>query len=224
MKRVFTIIFFLTIITKVGFSQSQNNYSYSAGFNLFSYGEYPKLLNEVRSSDNYRSAFINGLIFKFNDNQISYRILGSRYTNDDYSFKNICKDCETVNGKFKQFTAKFGFERNIIYGTVQPFYGLDLGFKKTSFSGISSDQANAALYNVEIQKNGGVIYPFLGVKVNLINSQLTFSAEAGIDMLYSHDKETKTTAGSVTIDNYKRWGFYNQPVGMLGLQFNFGNQ
>jgi len=223
MKRI-SIFIFLIFITTVAFSQSQNDYSYSAGISLFSFGEPPKLLNEVRSSDSYRSATLNGLIFKFNDNQISYRLIGSFYSNDDYSFKNICHDCETVSGKFKQFAAKFGFERNIIYGTVQPFYGIDLGFKQLTFSGTASDQSNAPLYDVEIEKNGGVIYPFLGVKVNLIKARLTFSAEAGIDMLYSHDKETKNTAGSLSIANYKRWGFYNKPLGMLGLQLNFGSQ
>jgi len=224
MKRIYTLIFFI-FITTFAFSQSQNDYSYSAGISLFSYGEYPKLLNEVRSSDSYRTSAFNGLIFKFNDNQISYRILGSLYSNDDYSFKNLCKDCETVTGKFKQFSAKFGFERNIIYGTVQPFYGLDLGFKKINFSGTSRDQSNTPLYDIEIEKNGGVIYPFLGVKVNLIKARLTFSAEAGIDILYSHDKETRTNNGNPPdINNYKRWGFYNKPLGMFGLQFNFGTQ
>lgn len=224
MKRISTFIF-LTFISTTVFSQSQNDYSYSAGIDLFSYAEYPKLLNEVRSSESYRATGFKGLVFKFNDNQISYRLLGTIYSNDDYSFKNICTDCETVNGKFKQFSAKLGFERNIIYGVVQPFYGLDLGFKKISFSGTSRDQSNVPLYDVEIEKNGGVIYPFLGFKVNLIKARVTFSAEAGIDMLYSHDKETKTDNGNPPdINNYKRWGFYNKPLGMLGLQFNFGVQ
>lgn len=223
MKIASTFIFLIFISITV-FSQSQNDYSYSAGIDLFSYREYPKLLNEVRNSESYRVSGFKGLTFKFNDNQISYRLLGAIYSNNDYSFKNMCTDCETVTGKFRQFTTKLGFERNIIYGLIQPFYGLDLGFKKISFSGTSRDQGNTPLYDVEIEKNGGVIYPFLGFKVNFIKARLTFSAEAGIDMLYSHDKETKITANSLTVDNYKRWGFYNKPLGMLGLQYNFGIQ
>lgn len=224
MKKLSTL-FFLILITPFAYSQSQNDYAYSAGIRLFSYGEYPKLLNEARNDDSYHSKAFNGLIFKFNDNQISYRILGSIFSEDDYSFKNNCNECETVTGKFKEFSAKLGFERNIIYGTFQPFYGFDLGFKKISFDGASKDRSNTPLYNVEVGKNGGVIYPFLGLKVNLIKAHLTVSAEAGIDIFYSYDKETKNhTNSSLTIDNYKRWGFYNKPLGMLSLQYNFGSQ
>lgn len=218
-------IFLLFILnTSYLYSQSQNDYSYSAGIRLFSYGEYPKLLNEVRGSDSYRRAAFNGLIFKFNDNQMSYRVLGTIYSNNNYSFNNTCLNCEKVDGKFEEFSAKIGFERNIIYGPVQPFYGLDLGFKKMSFTGSSKD-SNLPLYDVSIEKNGGLIYPFLGIKVNLIKARFTLSAEAGIDILYSHDKETKTDFNdSANINNYQRWGFYNKPLGMLGLQFNFGDQ
>src|SRR5690606_11222958 len=162
MKRISTFIF-LIFISTIAFSQSQNDYSYSAGINLFSYGEYPKLLNEVRSSENYRTAAIKGLNFKFNDNQISYRLIGTIYSENDYSFKNVCNDCETVTGKFKQFSAKLGFERNIIYGIVQPFYGIDLGYKTITFFGTSRDQSNAALYNVLVEINGGLFFPFFGV-------------------------------------------------------------
>lgn len=225
MKKLYIFLLFIFNATYL-FSQSQNDYSYSAGIRLFSYGEYPRLLNEVRGTDTYRSAAFNGLIFKFNDNQMSYRVLGTIYTNDTYSFKNICINCEKVEGKFEEFSAKMGFERNIIYGPVQPFYGLDLGFKKISFRGSSEEvKTSLPLYDVSIEKNGGVIYPFLGVKVNILKARLTFSAEAGIDILYSHDKETKTDVnGTANIQNYQRWGFYNKPLGMLGLQFNFGNQ
>lgn len=221
---VFLLLFILN--TTYLYSQSQNDFSYSAGIRLFSYGEYPTLLNEVRESDTYRTAFFNSLIFKFNDNQMSYRVIGTIYSNNNYSFNNICLDCEQINGELNEFSAKIGFERNVIYGPVQPFYGMDLGFKKIGFTGSAKDvYTNLPLYDVSVKKNGGLLYPFIGVKVNLLKARLTFSAEAGIDILYSHDKETKTYAdGSFTIDNYKRWGIYNKPLGMLGLQFNFGDQ
>lgn len=208
-------------------AQSQNDYTYSLGVKLLSVGEFPKLLNEIRSSENYRSSTFNGLIFKVNDNQISYRLVVSKYDNEDYSFMNLCNNCETISGKYKDFDVKFGFEKSLIYGIIQPMYGVDLGFKKVTFDGDSySESSPSASYNAIIEKNGGFIYPFLGLKANIFKARLTMSAEAGLNMLYTHDKETKTSYSdnSTSLSNFKRWGFYSQPLGLLSLQYNFTSQ
>ncbi|WP_155977909.1 hypothetical protein [Pedobacter glucosidilyticus] len=210
------------------FSQSQNNYSYSVGIKAASFGDFPKLMNEVRSAESFTPSYLNGIVFKFNDNQISYRFIGSKYTNNDYSFKNVCQDCETVNGNFSDFTLKAGFERSLIYGVFQPFYGLDLGYRRIYFDGIANNVSNnALLYDVIVEKNGALIHPLIGVKVNLLKSKFTISAEAGLDILYSNDRETKTLNDgnrTTSIANFRRWGFNNLPLSMLSLQYNFGHQ
>lgn len=216
------------IIYSQTYSQSQNNYGYSFGIKGLSFGDFPKLMNEIRSSDSYRPSSMNGVVFKFNDNQISYRFIGAKYYNDDYTFKNICHDCETVTGNFTDFTLKAGFERSLIYGVIQPFYGLDLGYRKIYFDGTAnSANNNALLYDVIIEKNGTLIHPFIGVKVNLYKAMFTMSAEAGLDILVSNDKETKTLNDgnrTTSIGNFRRWGFNNLPLSMLSLQYNFGRQ
>ncbi len=225
MKKLFTLALIIFLSQPI-YAQSQSEYSYSIGFKLYGYGEFPKLMNEIKGSEDYRSSSFNALVFKFNDNQMSYRIIGARYTNDKYSFKNLCKDCETVTGKYTDFTAKIGFERNVLYGIVQPYYGVDLGYRKIDFDGSGRDNNSGQGYNITVEKNGGIVYPFMGVKINILNSRLTLAGELGVDVLYSHDKETKTDNANnlINLSNFRRWGFYNQPLGQLSLQFNFGNQ
>lgn len=208
-------------------AQSQNNYTYSVGVKLLSIGEFPKLLNEVRGTNNFRSSVFNGLIFKVNDNQISYRVVLTKYENDDYSFKNLCNNCETVTGEYADFTMKLGFEKSLIYGIIQPMYGVDLGFKKVTFDGDAYPESSTTpSYNAIVEKNGGFIYPFLGLKANVLKARITVSAEAGINMLYTYDKETKTSYAdnSTTLNNFRRWGFYTRPLGLLSLQYNFTSQ
>lgn len=227
MKKLLFLTLAIIIYTQ-SFSQSQNNYNYSFGIKAANFGDFPKLMNEVRGSDSYNSSYFNGFVFKFNDNQISYRFVGSKYYNNNYSFRNICYDCETVKGKFSDFILKAGFERSLIYGVVQPYYGLDLGYRKIYFDGIANNaNNNTLLYDVVVEKNGALIHPLLGVKVNLYKAMFTMSAEAGIDILYSNDRETKTLNDGVrttSIANFRRWGFYNLPLSMLSLQYNFGRQ
>ncbi len=223
MKKLFAVLT-LQFLMLFAYSQSQTDSNYSFGFKLFSVEEFPKFLNEVRPSSIYNTTSFNGLIFKVNDNQISYRFQISSYKNNDYSFKNECKDCEIVTGKYKDFNIKIGFERNITYSRIQPFYGIDLGYRASTFNGDSKNAKTAAfLYNANIDKNGGKIYPFVGVKFNILKS-LTISAESGLDFLYTYDKEIKSTNTNTvqSVNNFKRWQFVSKPLGMLSIQFNFG--
>ncbi|MBK0381822.1 hypothetical protein I5M32_02515 [Pedobacter sp. SD-b] len=223
MKKYFTFIILLTSSMAV-FSQSQSDFNYSIGIKLLTVEEYPKLLNEVRNGSTLYNSGFNGIIAKVNDNQISYRFQISNLKKDGYSFKNECENCEVITGNYKSFDLKIGFERSLIYSKLQPFYGIDLGFKRVNFEGESHDANNDSfLYKANIDKNGGLVYPFLGLKYNVI-SAVTISAEAGIDFLYTHDKEVKSskTNAPTSVNNFNRWQFNNKPLGLLSLQFNFG--
>lgn len=220
-------ILFLCLSNKL-FAQSQSENLYSIGLNVFSYGEVPKILNEIRSADSYKSAMFNGLIAKFNDNQISYRILGSRYFNSNYRFYNECKECEDVSGKYTSYEFKMGFEKNLIYAKLQPFFGVDLGYKSVTFNGESQDLKTIntkGSYFIELQKNGGLVYPFVGLKYTPIN-HLTFSAESGFNVYWSFDKQIKRYQDAnktIVTNNTNQWGFLKQPLGIFSIQYNFGS-
>jgi hypothetical protein len=220
MKRILTILS-LQFAMLFANAQSQSDSNYSFGFKLLSVEELPRMLNEVKSSSNFYYPKFNGLILKINDNQISYRFQISNYKNDDYSFTNECSTCETVTGKYTDLNVKLGFERSMTYSALQPFYGIDLGYRSTTFIGQSKDQSTSApLYNADLEKNGALIYPFFGLKYTALKV-ITISAEAGLD---SYDKEVKSNTSNTvqSVNNFKRWQYIAKPLGLLSLQFNFG--
>lgn len=222
MKKLFTIVFIAVGLHS--FAQSQNDYSYSIGIKALAIEEFPKLLNEVRTKIPYNTTAFDGVMIKIIDNQISYRIQVISGKTNDYNFTNECSTCETVTGIYKSFDVKLGFERSIVYTKLQPFYGFDLGFKRARFDGKSQDKnTNTFLYNAAIEKNGGSINSFLGLKYSII-PQLTISAEAGIDYIYTYDKEVKSSNANAVLSQNKfdRWQFTTKPLGLLSLQFNFG--
>ena len=224
MKKIYLYLFFqFFILLAVAQSQSDSNYSF--GIKLFSVEELPKIMNEVRENTNYQIPSLNGLVFKVNDNQISYRFQINMLNTNNYSFKNECADCETVTGNYDELNFKIGFERNITYSRLQPFYGIDLGYTAAKFNGVSANSnSNTFLYNANVQKNSVLAHTFVGLKFNIIK-YLTLSAESGIDFIYSFEKEIKSNNSNVVIssNSFRRSRFVNKPLGMLSLQFNFGS-
>ncbi len=225
MKIIYLLYLLLTLSSLNTFAQSQNNSTYSVGLNLFYYGEVPKILEEVRGADSYQASTFNGIIAKFNDNQISYRFLASRYFKKDYSFFNECKTCEFVKGKYTSYEFKMGFEKNLIYAKLQPFFGVDLGYKDAIFNGIATNAVNNTnLYTAEVQKKGGVFYPFLGLKYTP-TTHITISAESGLNLYYNFITDIKRYPdANKTIDTKNRndWEFLTQPIGIISIQYNFG--
>jgi len=222
MKKLFVAL--LLIISIKSFAQSQNDFNYAVGIKLLAIEEFPKLLNEVREKTAFQNTSLNGLMLKINDNQISYRFQAYNSKIDNYTFTNECATCEEVAGVYKSFDFKIGFARSLIYSKLQPFYGFDLGFKRARFDGKSNDvNTNAFLYNTSIEKNGALIYGFFGLKYSII-PQVTLSAEAGLDYIYTYDKEIKSSNSNLVISQNKfdRVQFTTKPLGLLSLQFNFG--
>ena len=215
---------------KANFSKykSRSQYSYSIATNLFSIEEFPKILNQVNSEE-YKKLYASGLMLKFNDNQISYRISGTFYS-DNISFDNECADCEKVKGKVSDNALRVGFEKNFMYSVIQPYFGFDMGFRRNIFRGSAQDGPNSNVtypsYDVKTQKNGFSLAPLFGIKVNPIN-HLTLAIESSIDLLYSYEKQEKNYYGVNTnpapsFSDFKKWEFLFKPIGMLSLQYNFG--
>jgi hypothetical protein len=198
----------------------RKEYLYSIGIRALGIEQFPKILNQT-NFDDYITVKFNGFTFKFNDNQLSYRISGNLY-DKDISFANECEDCEQMKGRLTDLTVKLGVEKNLTYSFIQPYFGADLGFRRNSFKG---ESMNAAPYTVKAEKNGAVLGPFIGIKFNLVD-RLTIGAESGIDMMYSYERQEKSyhDAGKTqTLQKSYKLEFLTRPLTSLFLQYNFGS-
>jgi hypothetical protein len=211
--------------TSINFRPAQHDnqrlFMYTIGIKAYSLEEFPRVLNEVKTNHNV-STLGNGVLLKLNDNQISYRI-GANFYSKDISFKNECKECEEANGKLKDFSTRIGFEKNFVYGTIQPYFAFDIGYRRNSFDGNLKNLTTLATYDVNTLKNGFLMSPNFGLKVSPA-SHITLALETGIDLLYSYEKQEKTSnqTQEKTVNQYRKWEFLLKPVSLLSLQYNFG--
>lgn len=238
MKRLLSFLFFIssymlsfgqvTRIDTVSYkpivipTNSQKSHSsdflYSIAVRSFALEQFPRLLDQTANEHFFSSAF-NGLMFKFNDNQISYRISGAHY-NNDISINSSCNNCEDINGKLINTTIKIGFEKNLTYTRIQPYFGIDLGYSNQKYT---SDED--ALNRTIDRKNAALASPFIGVKLNILPF-ITVSAESNMTVAYSFQKTERNQFSEIPSSNItdkKRWEYFFAPVGILSLQFNFGS-
>ena len=232
MKRSLLLVF-LSALSCSAFSQMSGDYNYTVAARGYTLMQMPKILNE---SDSYKltEAPFNGVMFKFNDNQISYRI-NATYYNKSKSFYNNCETCEAADGKLVDYSFKVGFEKSFNYSRIQPYFGVDLGYRSNRFSGLmqnNNELKSSASFasiegpalDIEATKSGLVLVPFLGFKVNVI-TQLSFFAEANLDYFYSYERQesvTKDANNTRTLDKYYKSEFLFNPVS-LGLQIHLGS-
>jgi hypothetical protein len=232
MKRFLLLLLFCAV-TSSAFSQMSGDYNYSIAVRGYTLMQMPKVLNESDSYDLIEAPF-NGIMFKFNDNQISYRINGTYY-NKSRSFYNNCETCEAADGKLIDYSFKVGFEKNFNYSRIQPYFGIDLGYRSNRFSGVmqnnnvlksaaARDAIDGPVLDIEATKTGLVVAPFLGFKVNVIN-QLSFFAEANLDYFYSYERQeavTQDAANTRTLSKFYKSEFLLNPVS-VGLQIHLGS-
>lgn len=221
MKKLLLSIFCL-LLTTVAFAQMDGNYNYTIGLRGYSSLQLPKILNQTNAND-YIDAYANGLLIKFNDNQLSYRISGN-YLRKDISFANQCETCEIANGKVTDYSFKIGFEKNINYARVQPYFGADLGFRSNNFTG-EIENANPLTvrtpYTLDTDKNGFVIAPLIGLKFNPVK-QISIFAETSMDFFYSYERQETIQhdpANTRTFAKYNKWEFLLNPVS-VGIQIH----
>ncbi len=206
-------------------AQSASDYNYSIGIRAYSLMQLPKILNQTNTQD-YTSMLANGAMIKFNDNQVSYRISGN-YFRDDISFDNTCTTCEIGKGKVTDYSFKVGFEKNFTYSRVQPYFAFDIGYRSNRFTGTTAPKsalAGVSEKTVDANKNGLVMAPVLGIKVNIID-QLTFFAESSLDFYYSYEKQDISEPNGIarTVNSYRKWEFLLNPVS-AGIQFNINRK
>lgn len=201
-------------------------YSYSIGFKVLSFEEFPKILDQADNGV-LRRSLLNGIILKYNNKQISYRLAGSFYS-DRITFQNECDDCEEIAGRLKDSHIKIGFEKNLTYGTIQPYFGIDLGAKRSTFNGDVQSSFkilnSSGVHDIKTEKNGLSVSPLLGVKLNILN-HFSVTAESTIDIFYSYERQERTTGTTPrnrSLQKYYKWEYLLKPLGMLNLQYNFG--
>jgi len=218
----------LFLLGNAAFSQTSGDYNYSIAVRGYSLMQMPKVLNQ-RNSEKFREAAFSGGILKFNDNQISYR-LGGNYFKKNVQIVNNCLNCEEANGKMTDYSFKIGFEKNINFSIIQPYFGFDIGYRNNKFVGMlstksSRDALAVAIVpgpdGVETSKSGFTASPILGIKVNPM-PQITLFVESNLEFFYSYERQE--TAGPDQARTFKKFNkseFLMNPVS-IGLQINLG--
>lgn len=219
------LVLCIAIMTNT-FAQTSSDYNYSLAVRGFSLMQLPKILNQTNAQD-YTKMFGNGAIVKFNDNQISYRISANYFRNTNIQFQNTCESCEIAKGKVTDYSFKIGFEKNFNYSRVQPYFAFDLGYRSNRFTGTLipvNPLVGNTTQSVDASKNGLVMTPSLGVKVNIIPNLSVF-AESNLDFNYSYEKQDISDPNGVgrTVNTYRKWEFLLNPVS-AGIQFNFNSK
>ena len=120
------------------------------------------------------------------------------------------------------FGFKVGFEKSISYAKIQPYFGGDIGFRANHFTGeikTVNPKSNSAPYNVDSDKNGFILAPILGLKINPI-SQVSIFAETSLDFYYSYERQEtiqQDAANTRSFVKYNKWEFLLNPIS-IGIQ------
>lgn len=229
------LLVLLSLFGLTATAQVNSDYNYSIGVRAYSLVQMPKILNET-NTDYFTNTPVNGAMVKFNDNQISYRLNGTYY-NKSKRFYNNCETCEEAAGKLVDYSLKIGFEKNFNYARIQPYFGLDAGYRSNVFTG-NLENRNALREaakptsspmpmdpeKVEASKSGLVVTPFVGIKISPF-PQVSFFAEGNIDYFYSYERQTVTWQdinNTQTLKRYYKSEFLLNPVS-VGVQVHLGS-
>jgi hypothetical protein len=203
---------FLLLLTGLANAQIDGSFNNSIGVRVFGSMQIPKIQNNSKK-DNYVNNYMNAVVLKFNDNQISYRLTGS-YFKDNLNLQ----ESDAGSGEITDYAFKMGFEKNFNYAMVQPYFLMDLGYRSHEFNGLINTSTLA-----NVTKHGFTIAPGFGIKLNIVR-RITLFAEGNIEFFYFQNKQETTDQGataSVVNKNY-RSQFLLNPIA-TGVQFHFGN-
>lgn len=204
----FFLLFCLISVSTLAYSQQDGDAVYSFGIGAYNRQALPKLLNQTESR-RYINTTFNSYMIKFNNRLYSYRLSGS-YLNQSIQFSNNCKDCEIAKGKIKDYSFKAGFEKNLIYGKIQPYLALDFGYRSDEF-------------NDEFRKRGFTISPGLGLKLSPVKA-ISIFAESNMEFFYAWGKDSSSEQNDPENNSYhkfKKGQYLYNPI-LLGIQVHFG--
>lgn len=230
MKKTLLIALSL-LLSNAAFSQMSGDFNYSLAVRGYSIMQMPKILNQ-KQNDEFKEVAFHGGMIKFNDNQISYR-LGGSYMRRDVKVINNCLTCEEVSGKMKDFSFTIGFEKNLNFSMIQPYFGFDIGFRDNKFDGMAiskkilANDADAGITGpgtVETSKTGFTAAPVLGIKINPIR-QVTLFAESSIQWFYSYERQetvAQDANNTRTFNKYNKSEFLTNAIS-VGIQVNVGS-
>ncbi len=226
MKLRLPLFLFCFFVSLKAFSQLNGNYNYTIAAKGFTVIQLPKIFNQ--DAQKFLTGGLNGGMIKFNDNQINYRLSGS-YFNQSPSFDSGCISCDLLNGKVKDYTFKIGFERNMNYALVQPYFAFDMGYRFNQFQGMVNSMNNkrniTAVNTLEDTKSGVTAGPVIGFKINP-TPQISFFAEGSMEFYYAYVRQTtilQDDSGLRTQNKFNRGEFLLNPVS-IGIQFHLGNK
>lgn len=209
------------VIPKTDKYNFNTDFWYTIAIRAYAHEQFPQLLDQP-SGQPFQTSYLNGILFKINDNQISYRFQAAHF-NDEITFDNECEGClPKVTGKFRNTAFKMGVEKSVNYSRFQPYLGADLGFMIQKLS--TKGYGNATVF-AEDNKNAALFSPFIGVKLYLI-SRLAIGAEANFNIAYTYQKVNNYNDDSFSnapnqIKRY-RWEYFFAPVAAITLQYSFG--
>lgn len=219
----FLICYFLSLPLKAQTTGDYNNSISIKGFSVF---QLPALLNQIPK--NYVSSTISGAMFRFNENQISYRLSGN-YISQPIHFPKHCENCEMADGNVKDYAFKLGFEKSFNYLMIQPYFAFDVGYRYNQFVGLMKTVSNQKLITdadyTRSTKDGFTATPVIGFRINIL-THLSFFAESSPEFFYAYTREEVTPQDLVavkTITKYKRGELLLNPIAM-GIQFHFNNK
>lgn len=217
-----TLFVCLLFFSTLAYAQQDGDAAYSFGVGGYSYMALPKMLRQTEGRRYLGTNFSNYLI-KFDNNLFSYRLSGG-YLNKSIEFSNNCTNCQIASGKVKDYFFKAGFEKNFNYGPVQPYMGVDLGYKSDEFNG-TGDVANAQAMMMSARKRGFTISPVLGIKVSPVKA-ISIFAEGNVEYFYAWGKEGSYS--TVNPENnaarkFKKAEYLFNPVS-VGIQVHLDRQ
>jgi len=221
MIRYFLVLCFVFTSTLV-YSQQDGDVKYSFGVRGYNYTGLPKLMNGNQGRQ-YISTNFNSYLFKFNDNLYSYRFNGN-YNNQSIGYDNNCEGCGSFTGKLKDYAFKTGFEKNFIYGKVQPYIAFDLGYRSDELNGHIAAE-NVRDLDFSFRKRGFTISPGLGLKISPVKA-ISIFAEGNLEYFYAWGKETTAATNEgdpVSSHKFKKGEYLFNPIS-VGVQFHFGTR
>jgi hypothetical protein len=223
------ILFLLSLCLLISievFSQVNGNYNYSLGLKGFTIMQQPGVLNQ--NVQKYISNDISGGMIRFNDNQISYRLSGS-FLNKAVTFDNNCMNCDPANGKIKDYAIKIGFEKNLNYAHLQPYFAFDMGYRYNRFAGMMNTVNNqkniSAVSTLEDTKSGFTFIPVMGLRINP-TEMISVFVESNLEFYYAYVRQetiAQDVSASKAISKFNRGEFLLNPVA-IGIQVHLGNK